>query len=178
LRAAYKYLAQFAAEVNSVGPQTSQPYDILHLGRFAVSLSDAWDDSRLRLIAGRDRYDRVYLRYCVNPEPAARVTLFGADVGNCERHLKSLGANYTLNVEARTDFGEPRRAVFTVNGKLRCEIEMLADYEKLSVALELHNVRRPGLRKGRIAADKFKDVGDELARYILGVDNDFERRFT
>src|SRR5438067_154519 len=41
LRAVYKYLAQFAGEVNSVGPQASGPYDVLYIGRIPVSLSDA-----------------------------------------------------------------------------------------------------------------------------------------
>jgi hypothetical protein len=39
-------------------------------------------------------------------------------------------------------------------------------------------VRRHGRRKYRIAADKFRDVGDDLARCILGVDDDFERRLS
>jgi hypothetical protein len=176
LRAAYRYLAEFASEVNSVGPQASGPYDILYLGRVPVSLSDAWVDSRPRRIAGRDCYDHVYLRYRVNPEPPARVTIFGADIARCEQMLKSLGGDYVLQVESRTDFGEPRRATFTVKGKLLCEIDMQADYEGLSVAVELVNVRRPGRRKVTVPAEKFKDVGDELARYMLMVDDDFARR--
>jgi hypothetical protein len=83
-----------------------------------------------------------------------------------------------MQVEARTDFGEPRRATFTVKGKLPCELEIEADYAALTVAVELVNVRRPGKRKFRIAADKFKDLGDDLARYVLGVDDDFERFLT
>jgi len=175
LRAAYQYLAQVIAEVNSVKPQASGPYDVLYIGRVPVSLSDGWIDSRPRRIDGRECCDRVYLRYRVNPEPPARVTIFGADIVRCEQLLKSLGADYAMQVEARTDFGEPRRATFTVNGKLACELELQADYGALAVGVELVNVRRPGKRSFRIGADRFKDVGDELARYILGVDDEFER---
>src|SRR5438067_4392871 len=178
LRAAYQYLAQVIAEVNSVNPQASGPYDVLYIGRLPVSLSDGWIDNRPRRVGGRECCDRVYVRYRVNPEPAARVTIFGADIARCEQLLKSLGADYAMQVEARTDFGEPRRATFTVNGKLLCELELEADYEALTVRVELLNVRRPGKRRHRIAADKFKDVGDELARYMLGVDDDFERFLT
>src|SRR5258708_5913633 len=175
LRAAYQYLAQVIAEVNSVRPQASGPYDVLYIGRVPVSLSDGWIDSRPRRIDGRECCDRVYLRYRVNPEPPARVTIFGADIVRCEQLLKSLGADYAMQVEARTDFGEPRRATFTVNGKLACELELQADYGALAVGVELLNVRRPGKRRCRIGAERFKDVGDDLARYILGVDDEFER---
>jgi len=65
-----------------------------------------------------------------------------------------------------------------VNGKLPCELELEADYEALAVGVELMNVRRPGKRKSRIAAERFKDVGDVLARYILGADDEFERLLT
>src|SRR5258708_7850327 len=175
LRAAYQYLAQVIAEVNSVKPQASGPYDVLYIGRLPVSLSDGWIDSRPRRIDGRECCDRVYLRYRVNPEPPARVTIFGADIVRCEQLLKSLGADYAMQVEARTDFGEPRRATFTVNGKLACELELQADYGALAVGVELVNVRRPGKRSFRIGADRFKDVGDELARYILGSAAEFHR---
>jgi len=178
LRAAYKYLAQFIGEVNSVNPQATGPYDVLYIGRLPVSLSDGWIDSRPRTIGGREYCDRVYLRYRVNPEPPARVTIFGPDIARCEQMMKSFGADYAMEVEVRTDFGEPRRATFTVKGKLPCELEIEADYAALTVAVELVNVRRPGKRKFRIAADKFKDVGDDLARYVLGVDDDFERFLT
>jgi len=178
MRAAYQYLAQFMGEVNSVNPQASGPYDVLYIGRLPVSLADAWIDSRLRSVGGREYYGRVFLRYRVNPQPPARVTIFGGDIVRCEQLLKMLGADYAMQVEARTDFGEPRRATFTVNGKLPCELELEADYEALAVGVELMNVRRPGKRKSRIAAERFKDVGDVLARYILGADDEFERLLT
>ena len=175
LRAAAQYLGQFAGEVNDVKPQSSQPYDVLYIGRLSVALSDAWAESRPRRVEGRECCERIYLRYRVSPVQPARVSIFGADIPRCEQLLKSLGADYAVQIEARTDFGEARRAAFTVKGKLLCEVEMLADYEALTVTVELVNVRRPGRRQFRIGAAKFKDVGDELARYMLGTDNDFER---
>jgi serine/threonine protein kinase len=177
LRAAYDYLARFAGEVNSVAPHTSLPYDVLYIGRVpVVSLSNAWIDTRPKRIGGREYCDHIYLRYRVNPEPPARVTLIGPDIVRCEQHLKSLGADYKLDIESRTDFGEPRRATFTVKGKLPCEVDLQADYDGLTVTIDLVNVRRPGKRTFRLAAERFKDVGDELARYILGVDEEFARR--
>jgi len=175
LRSAAQYLGQFAGEVNEVNPQAGQPYDVLYIGRLSVALSDAWTESRPRRVEGRECCERIYLRYRVSPVQAARVTIFGTDIGRAEQLLKLLGADYAVSIEARTDFGEARRAAFTVKGKLLCEIEMQADYEALAVTVELVNVRRPGRRKFRIGAAKFKDIGDELARYVLGTDNDFER---
>ena len=175
LRSAAQYLGQFAGEVNEVNPQAGQPYDVLYIGRLSVALSDAWTESRPRRVEGRECCERIYLRYRVSPVQAARVTIFGTDIGRAEQLLKLLGADYAVSIEARTDFGEARRAAFTVKGKLLCEIEMQADYEALAVTVELVNVRRPGRRKFRIGAAKFKEIGDELARYVLGTDNDFER---
>ena len=175
LRSAAQYLGQFAGEVNEIKPQAGQPYDVLYIGRLAVLLSDAWTESRPRRVEGRECCERIYMRYRVSPVQPARVTIFGSDIGRAEQLLKMLGAEYAVNIEARTDFGEARRAAFTVKGRLLCEIEMQADYEALAVNVELTNVRRPGRRQFRIGAAKFKDIGDELARYILGTDNDFER---
>jgi len=178
MRAAFQYLAQFMSQVNSVHPKASGPYDILYIGRLPVSLAQGWIDNRIQSIRGREYQNRIILRYQVNPEPAARVTIFGPDIVQCDKLLKSFGADYTMQVEARTDFGEPRRATFILKGKLPCEIELEADYEGLAVRVELVNVRRPGKRKQRIPAARFKDIGDDLARYILGADNDFERLLT
>jgi hypothetical protein len=140
-----------------------------------VSLSDAWADTRPRRIGNRECCDYVYLRYRVNPEPPARFTLLGPDIERCEQFLRSLGAQYELRVEARNDFGQPRRATFVVAGKLLCEIEMNADYESLAVTLELVNVRRIGRRQCRVPSDKVKELADNLARYLVGVDEELEK---
>jgi Protein kinase domain len=175
LRATYRYLAEFAGEVNARPPLAGKPYDLHYVGRVPVSLSDAWADTRPRRVGNRECCDYIYLRYRVNPEPPAKFVLLGADIERCEQFLKSLGAQYELRVEARNDFGQPRRAAFTVLGKLLCEIEMNADYESLSVAVEVANVRRIGRRRCRLGAERVKDLADELVRYMAGIDDDFER---
>ena len=175
LRATAQYLGQFAGEVNAVKPQSGQPYDVLYIGRMSVALSDAWTESRPRRVEGRECVESIYLRYRVSPVQPMRVSIFGGDIPRCEQLLKSLGADYAIQVEAKTDFGEARRAAFTVKGKLLCEIEMRVDYDALVVTVDLTNVRRPGKRQFRIPAARFKDVGDDLARYILGTDNEFEK---
>jgi len=177
LRETFRVLAEFAAEVNAHGPRAATPYDLLFVGRVEVSMSDAWVDSRPRSIDGRDCYHYVYLRYRVNPEPPAKVTLLGADIERAEKLFQSLGVQYQLRVEARDDFGQLRRALFTVTGKLPCEVVIEADYGELAATFELTDVRRPGKRKCRIPVAQIKDIGDELARYVVGVDDEFAKHF-
>jgi len=178
MRAVSAYMAQVGGEISTVKPQTGLPYEVLFLGKIPVALANAWVDSRPRKVDGYDCCERINIRYQVNPEPPARATLLGDDIGRLDQILKSLGADYKMNVEQKNDFGQPRRASFVVNGKLLAEIEILADYTALAVNVELTTVRRHGKRRHRIPADKFKDVGDDLARYVLGVDDDFERFLT
>ena len=177
MRAVSAYMSQVGGEISTVKPETGLPYEVLFLGKMPVSLTNAWVDSRPRKVDGLDCCERIYIRYHVNPTPPARVTLLGADIAQLEEILKKLGADYKINVEQKNDFGQARRATFIVNGKLLAEIEILADYTNLIVNLEMTNVRRHygTKRKHRIAAEKFKEVGDDLARYVLGVDDDFER---
>ena len=178
MRAVSAYMAQVGGEISQVKPETGLPYEVLFLGKIPVTLSNAWVDSRPRKVDGLDCCERINIRYQVNPEPPARITLLGDDMSRFEQILKALGADYKANVEQKNDFGQARRTSYVVNGKLMAEIDMVADYTALTVNIELTTVRRHGKRRHRIAADKFKEVGDDLARYVLGVDDDFERFLT
>jgi len=178
MRAVSHYMAQVGGEISTVRPETGLPYEVLFMGKIPVTLSDAWVDSRPRKVDGQDYCERINILFRVNPQPAARATLLGDDIGRLDQILKALSADYKMVVEQKNDFGQVRRATFVVNGKLLAEIEIVADYTALAVNVELTTVRRHGKRRHRIPADKFKDVGDELARYILGVDDDFERLLT
>ena len=48
-------------------------------------------------------------------------------------------------------------------------------YDKSSVEIELINVRRPGRVRCRLEPKTLGDVVDDLARYLLGVDDDFDK---
>ncbi|HZE61592.1 MAG TPA: hypothetical protein VE085_13670 [Burkholderiales bacterium] len=176
MREVSQYLGQIGGEISNVKPQAGAPYEVLFLGKIPVTLANAWVDSRPRRVDGQDCCERVYMRYQVNPESPARATLLAGDIAQLEQLLKSLGAEYQMTVEQKNDFGQPRKATFTLNGKILNEIEILADYTNLAVNVEMTNLWRPGKRRNRIPAEKFKEVGDEVARYILGVDTDFEQR--
>jgi len=176
MREISQYLGQIGGEISSVKPEAGAPYEILFFGQIPVTLANAWVDSRPRRVDGQDCCERVYMRYQVNPASPAKVTLLGGDIAQTEQTMKMLGAEYNMNVEQKNDFGQARKASFTVNGKILNEIEILADYANLVVNIEMTNIWKPGKRRHRIPAANFKEVGDEVARYILGVDKDFEAR--
>ena len=177
MRAAYRYLAEFGKEANDVAAVTSGPYEYPILGKLpAVSLSDTWVDSRPRTIEGKDYAFTISMRYCVAPQPPLALRLSRDEITYFSDRLKAMKADFELKVEAKNDFGQPLRGVLTVKGKLPCEIELRADYDALAVHVQVLNVRRPGKAQGRIPAAEMKDLGDELARYMLGVDDDFGKR--
>jgi hypothetical protein len=175
MRSVASYIAQVGGEISQVKPEAGQPFEILFLGKFPVSLADAWVDPRPTKVDGLDCMASIVVRYRMNAVTPAKATLLGDDIARLEQLLRPLACDYKMNVEQKNDFGQARRASFVLNGKITCQLEILADYNNLAVSIELINVRKYGTRRHRVPADKFKDVGDDLARYILGVDDDFER---
>jgi serine/threonine protein kinase len=176
MRAAYHYLYEFGKEINSIGPTSGKPYEFLYVGRMpSVTLSDARVENRVKYLEGKDCYDHIMVRFKVTPDPAHKTTLLGEDISRGEQYLRSLRADFETRVQAKNDFGKPTRAFFTVKGKLPCEIDIRADYDKMAVNFELTNVRRLGRTQCRAGISELKDLADELARYVLGVDEDFEK---
>jgi hypothetical protein len=175
MRSVSSYIAQVGGEISQVKPEAGQPFEILFLGKFAVELADAWVDSRPTKVDGLDCMTTINVRYKMNAVTPPRVSLLGDDIGRLEQLLRPLNCDYKMIVEQKNDFGQARRATFVLNGKITCLLEIVADFNNLVVNIELVNVRKYGTRRHRVPADKFKDVGDDLARYMLGVDDDFER---
>jgi hypothetical protein len=176
MRAAYHYLYEFGKEINAVGPTSGKPYEFLYVGRMpSVTLSDARVENRVKYLEGKDYYDHIMVRFKVTPEPAHKTTLLGEDISRGEQYLRSVRADFETRVQAKNDFGKPTRALFTVKGKLPCEIDIRADYDKMVVNFELTNVRRLGRTLCRARISELKDLVDELARWVLGVDDEFEK---
>ena len=91
----------------------------------------------------------------------------GARVVACASTPEKLAA-------AKAAGGKPARAEIAVTGSLPCEIDMRADYAGHRVALELTNVRRLGRVVYRLAPGTFTEAVNDLARFVLGADDDFE----
>jgi hypothetical protein len=176
MRAALQYLAEIARELNGVNPTAGRPYDYVFLGSLpAVKLSDAFVDLRSRKIEGKYHGDHLFFRFRAQPTAPAKATLRGADVARFHEYLKMLNIPFEAKTEAKSDFGQVTRAAFTVSASLPCEVNIRADYDKSSVEIELVNVRRPGRVRCRIEPKALDGVVDDLARYVLGVDDDFDK---
>lgn len=176
LRVAFQYLAEVVREMNSLTPTSQRPYEYLYLGKLpSVRLSDGFVDSRPLHIPGRDVIERIQMRYKITLSAPAKASLLGEDIVRCMDYFKGVRADCKVQAEARNDFGKVTRAQCTVSGSLPCEIIIRGDYEAPSVVIELRNVRRLGRIEYRIGTDKLADATDDLARYLLGVDDDFEK---
>jgi hypothetical protein len=175
MRAALQYLAELVRELNSVHPVSERPYEFIYLGKLPkVSVSEAFVDSRPRLVDGHSVTDHIFMRFRITPAQPARANLLGDDIGRCEEYLKLLKVPFTQRPTAKNDFGKVMRAEITVTASLPCEVNMRADYDAGKVAIELTNVRRLGRLVYKLGPRAFTEAVDDLARYMLGADDEFE----
>ncbi len=174
MRAAHQYLTEFGREMNAHEPHAGKPYEFIYLGRLpSVTLTQASVNSRMfKLAADKELCAQIRFHYRVRAAEPPKVMLLGEDVGRCDQYLKSL--RVAFQVRANTE-GKERPTLFVVSGPLPCEINIRADYEAATATVELINVRRFGRVTVRFPTDALKGVIDDLARYVLGVDNDFSR---
>lgn len=177
LQATYRYLAQFAGEANSVHPASSGAYEFPYLGKVPVmTLSEIWCDTRPTIIDEKSYAGYISFKYRIAPQPPLATRLQRDDIPPYVEFLKSQKAEFDLNVEAKNDFGQPLRGVLTVKGKFPCEVMIRGDYSTFGARVEVMNVRRYGKWQCLVPAAEVKELGDELARYMLGVDDDFGKR--
>jgi len=175
MRAALRYLAGLVRQLNSVRPVAKQPYEFIYLGKLQrVSLTDALAESRPRTVEGQTLVDHISVRFRITPLQPASAILLGEDIERCEQYLKLLKVGYSQRVVAKASSGRAARAEIAVTGSLPCEIEIKADYAANRVAVELTNVRRLGRVVYRLGPRAFTEAVDDLARYLLGADDDFE----
>jgi hypothetical protein len=174
MRAALQYLTEFAKEMNEHTPQSGAAYEFIYVGKVpSAALGQATVASRmLKLAEGNELCAQIRFHFWARPSEPVKFMLLGEDVGRCEQYLKSLGVEF----QQRSRDGSRERPVqFIVSGSLPCEINISADFEAATATIELINVRRFGRVTVRLATDAFKDAIDELARYVLGVDEDFRK---
>ncbi len=177
LQATYRYLAQFAAEANAVHPASSGAYEYPYLGKIPVmTLSEIWCDTRPAIIEEKSYTGYISLRYKVAPQPPLQVRLQRDDIPFYVEFLKPHKTEYDFNVEAKNDFGQTLRGVLIVKGTFPCEVMIHGDYTAMGARVEVLNMRRYGKWQCRVPGAEVKDLGDELARYMLGVDDDFGKR--
>jgi hypothetical protein len=174
MRAALQYLAEFAKEMNEHTPQSGAAYEFIYVGKVpSVALGQATVASRmLKLAEGNELCAQVRFHFWARPSEPVKFMLLGEDVTRCEEYLKSLGVEF----QQRSRDGSRERPVqFVVSGSLPCEINISADFEAGTATIELINVRRFGRVTVRLATQAFREAIDDLARYVLGVDEDFRK---
>jgi hypothetical protein len=174
MRAALQYLTEFGKEMKAHEPRAGAPYEFIYVGKVpAVTLAQAAVSNRtLQLPENRELCAQIQLRYWVRPAEPPKFMLLGEDVGRCEQYLKSLRVEFQ---QRSRDSGKERPVQFVVTGPLPCDINVRADYEALTATLELINVRRFGRFTVRLDTASFRAAIDDVARYALGVDDDFEK---
>jgi len=178
MREADRYLAEFILAVKTQRPAASRPYPFLHLGNLqGIVLGDGWIDSRPKRIEGVDYLAHIVMRYRIYVDPPAKQLLLKDDIPHFEQYLKGMGAPYEVRPVRKNDFGQVLQAEFIIRGGPACEVVIQADYEAGAVQFDLVNVSRLGKQQCRVPAAEFGDLADELARYILGADDDFAKRF-
>ena len=177
MRAALQYLTEFGKEMNTHQPHAGAPYQFIYVGKLSsVTLAQASVGNRtLKLPEGKELCAQVQFRFWVRAAEPPKFMLLGEDVGRCEQYLRTLRVEFQQR--ARNNDKE-RPVQFVVTGPLPCEVNIRADYEAATATVELINVRHFGRVTVRLATATFKEAIDDLARYVLGVDDDFSKLVT
>jgi hypothetical protein len=155
-------------------PHAGASYEFIYVGKLpSVTLvQPAVGNRTLKLPGDKELCAQIQFRYWVRPAEPPKFMLLGVDVGRCEQYLKSLRVEFQ---QRSRESGKERPVQFVVTGPLPCDVNIRADYEALTATLELINVRRFGRFTVRLDTASFKAAIDDVARYALGVDDDFEK---
>jgi len=176
LRAAFRYLAEFAQEVNAATPTLGFRYRMIYMGELPLlKLSDAFADYRMRKIGEREFHDFVTLSCRLRPVREAAVELSMLDIARFQQELDALQIE-SARRDSKNEFRQVARATFTL-GAIPCQVRIRADYEAFAVTVELLNVGNLGRSHRTFTLDAFtEDLVDELAQYVLGLDRGYENQ--
>jgi len=178
LQTAFQYLAEFSTELNGVTPTTGRPLEFLFLrSPSQVTLSDAFCDYRPTKVDGKDVIDHIQMRFRARYVKPTQIETVGGEVQRCGDFLRKHRVPFEFEETKKDDFGKPMAGTYTLNGPIRCEVVLRADYDIPAVHVELLNVGRIGSARTTLAGKDFAhELADDLARLVLGVDNEFEKR--
>jgi len=178
LQAAFQYLAEFATELNGVTPTTGRPLECNYLkSPSQVTLSDAFCDYRPTKVNGKDMIDNIQLRFQARYTKPAKFETIGGEVQRSGDFLRRHRVVFEFQESRVDDFGKPTAGSYLLNGPIRCELVLRADYDNPAVTVELMNVGEIGMARATLPGKEFvHELADDLARLVLGVDNAFEKR--
>ena len=176
LRASFRYLADFAREVNAAMPVVGHRYRMVYMGDLPeLTLTDAFADFRMRRMDDREFHDYVSLSCRLRPSHKPTVELSGQDLEQFERELAALQLECERR-ESRNIFGRVSRVAFTLSA-IPCYVRIRANYDSFDFWVELRNVGGLGRARRSFSLEAYtEDLIDELGQYLLGLDRSFASR--
>lgn len=176
LRAAFRYLSEFATVLNEANPVSDGAQGVMFFGdRPGMTLCEGFSDLRTRDLQGKSRADYVTFKYRVRFPSPEKLVAPGPEAQRVEERLKALGIKHDYRPQTN-DVGKVMQGVFVTTGPFPCQAVLRADYDEPGFTFELVNVRHHGPAKLRLGVDELNDdVLDEFGTWILGADDAFER---
>jgi len=176
LRAAFRYLSEFATVLNEANPVSDGRQVVMFFGeRTGTILGEGFTDLRTRDVNGKSRADHVTLKYRVRFPQPEKLEVALQEAQRIRERLLALGVKHEY-AERKSQAGEVTHAIFRMSGPFPCQALLRADYDEPGFGVELMNVRHHGLAKFRLSPDELNDeVLDEFGTWVLGADDAFER---
>ncbi len=176
LRAAFRYLSEFATVLNEANPVSDGKQGVMFFGDHAgMILGEGFTDMRTRDLRGKSCADYVTFKYRVRFPRPEKLAVSGLEARRIQERLKGLGVKHEYS-ERKDALGQAIQATFVLSGPFPCQAVLRADYDEPGIMLELLNVRHHGPAKLRLDPDELNDeVLDEFGTWVLGADEAFER---
>jgi len=176
LRAAFRYLSEFATVLNEANPTSDGSQGVMFFGdRSDTILCECFSDMRTRDVHGKSFADFVTLKYRVRFAKPEKLEVTVQEAQRIRERLVALGIKHDY-AERKNAAGPVTHAIFTMSGPFPCQAVLRADYDEPGFNVELMNVRHHGPAKLRLSPEELNDeVLDEFGTWILGADEAFER---
>jgi serine/threonine protein kinase len=176
LRAAFRYLSEFATVLNEANPVSDGKQGVMFFGdRAGMILGEGFTDMRTRDLNGKSCADYVTFKYRVSFPKPEKLEVAGQEAQRVQERLKAMGVKHEISGR-KNDLGQLTHTTFIMSGPFPCQALLRADYDEPGFILELVNVRRHGQAKLRLGPEELNDdVLDEFGTWVLGADDAFER---
>jgi hypothetical protein len=176
LRAAFRYLSEFATVLNEANPVSDGEQGVMFFGeRSGTILGEGFTDMRTRDLDGKSRADFVTLKYRVRFAEPQQLQVPVQEAPRIRERLRALGVKHEY-AEPRNAAGLATHALFKMSGPFPCQAVLRADYDEPGFTVELMNVRKHGPAKLRLAPEELnEEVLDEFGTWLLGADESFAR---
>jgi len=176
LRAAFRYLSEFATVLNEATPVSDGKQGVMFFGeRNGMILGEGFTDLRTRDLDGKSRADYITFKYRVSFPKPEKLEVTGEEAKRVQERLKAMGIKHEARGQ-KNELGQLLRATFVLSGPFPCQALLRADYDDPGFTLDLVNVRHHGQNKLRLGPDELNDdVLDEFGTWVLGADDAFER---